>query len=83
MTPSVLPTTSLVSGAAGGTGRAAASSAATTAPGYDPSIIATITSVSVGGTSSGYIVLTVVDATGAADSSVRLDVGSGITSIAS
>ena len=82
MTPSVLPTAGVVSGATGGTGRAAASDAATTAPGCDPSVIATITSASISGTSSSYAAPVVVDATGAADSSTRPDVDSGITSIA-
>jgi len=71
----------IISVAAGGMGRAAASGIATTAPGYDPSIIATITSASIIETSSGCAVPTVVDAMGVADSSARPDVCGGIASI--
>ena len=67
MAPLVLPTAGVVSGAAGST-----RCASTIAPGYDPTI---------GETSFGYAVPTVVDATGAADSSACPGVGSGVTSI--
>ena len=72
----------VVSGAASGMGCAIASCTTNTALGGDPSVVATITFPSVGGTSSGYTTPAVVDATGAADSSAYTDVGSGITSIA-
>ena len=80
MTPSVLPTTGVVSRAAGGTGHAAASGTTTIAPGYDPSVIATITSASIDGTSFGCAAPVVVDTTGAPDSSVHPSIGS--TSVA-
>jgi hypothetical protein len=55
---------------------------ATMASGYDPAVVSTITSASVGGTLFGCIVPTAVDAIGVATSSARPDVGSGITSVA-
>jgi len=82
MTPSVLPMAGVISRAVGGTARTAASGTATTTSGYDPSIIAKITSTSIGGSSFGCATPTVVDVTSAADSFACSDVGSGITSIA-
>ena len=82
MTPLVLPTSGVISGAVGSMRHAAASGVATTASGYDPFIVATITSTSIDGTSSGCAVPTVVDASGVADSFAWPDVGNGITFIA-
>jgi len=73
--------TGIVSRATGSTGCATALDADTIAPGCDPSIIATITSTFVGGTSSGCDAPAMVDTTSAADSSARPDVGGGITSV--
>ena len=80
-TPSVLPRTGVATGAAGGAEPTAASGTTTIASGYDPSVAATITSASVGGTSSGCAAPAVVEAIGEADSSARTNIGSGITSI--
>ena len=82
VTPFILPRMSVASGAIGGAERTAALSTATTASNYDPSIAATITPTSVGGTLSGCATFAVVDAMGAANGYACSDVEGGITPIA-
>lgn len=81
MSPSVRPTSTVVTWAADGADRVASSSSATATFGYAWLVIVTATSACVGGASTDGVTPTAVGATSVSGSSIRFDVGSRIASV--